>query len=64
ISFRGEGYLFVLVDCEDDKPEKNWVDEKRRRLQCNSIYVCEIGSSRVVYTEAGHGIIDWKEVKL
>jgi hypothetical protein len=56
---RGPGYLYVFVDTEVDKTEKSWYNEKRRRLLCKMIYVCQVTDYEVAWACVEKGVARW-----
>lgn len=56
----GPGYLFVFVDAEKDNTHFDWADYKRRRLVCNTIYICQVTEKRVVWKEILKGPKEWQ----
>ncbi|MBV4360492.1 hypothetical protein [Pinibacter aurantiacus] len=58
---KGLGYLFVFVDTVKDQLKKReWADYKRRRLDCQRIYICEVTSENIVYGKIIGNSIDWQ----
>jgi hypothetical protein len=59
----GPGYLFVFVDAEKDRKDNrhyDWADYKRRRLNCNNIYVCQVTETNIAWREILKGSKDWQ----
>lgn len=56
---KGEGYLFVFVDSAPDGEIKYWADDKRRRLDCLNIYVCQVTENNIAWREVLHSLGDW-----
>jgi hypothetical protein len=48
---KGPGYLFVFVDSAPDGEVKYWADDKRRRLDCRRIYVCQVTENSIAWQE-------------
>jgi hypothetical protein len=60
----GDGYLFVFADSAPDN-NREWDDEsKRRRLDCEKIYVCQVTNqpgvkNKIAWTEIKDGQVNW-----
>lgn len=59
----GEGYLYVFADSAPDIEEapKEWMcDLKRRRLNCERIYICQVTANQIAWGEVKNGSISWQ----
>ncbi len=56
----GNGYLFVFADVEKDNTHYDWADYKRRRLNCDTIYVCQVTETNIAWREILKGPKEWQ----
>lgn len=57
----GAGYLFLFANSSHDSPDqREWVDPKRRRLDCQDLFVCQVTGKSVAWRKILEPGSDWQ----
>ena len=57
----GSGYLFLFANSSPDSPDqREWVDPKRRRLDCQDLFVCQVTEKSLAWRKILEPGSDWQ----